>query len=110
MIIIKLFEAIRKVCPVSEISRVNGEYLLTFPTEATDEQKTAAYEALRNYSYTQPQLGMLTLAYIQKLNAEYTGLNLNAADNIDTAKSKMVEAGVSFEQAGTLITFYDKGM
>lgn len=57
----------------------------------------------------QPQLGQLTLEYITKLNTTYPTLSLNATDSIGDAKEKMISAGVTFEEAGTLITFYDKG-
>ena len=56
-----------------------------------------------------PALGQLTVAYINKLNVDYPALGLLGTDSIEDAKVKMIRAGVSFEQAGTLVTFYDKG-
>lgn len=55
------------------------------------------------------ELGQLTLGYIAKLNTIYPTLNLLATDTTEEAKTKMITSEVTFEEAGTLITFYDKG-
>lgn len=52
----------------------------------------------------------MTLSYIAKLNSNYPALNLLATDTVEEAKSKMITAGITFEESAALLLFYRENL